>query len=403
MIGYDHAYDDEAANRSILDRVADKCYLPANKIMLDLIRKYKGAFKIAYSISGTALDQFEAYRPDVIKSFQELAETNCVEFISETYYHSLSFLYSRKEFLRQVIKHKQKTEALFNKSPRVFRNTELIFSNELAKFMDEMGYKGIICEGTDKALGQHSPNFVYHSAHNYYFKCLLRNYKLSDDIAFRFSDKEWAQYPLTASKYASWVKQSVEDADTVNLFMDYETFGEHKWSDSGIFEFLKQLPSEILKRKLQFKTPTETIESYNVKGKYDVPAYNSWADTERDLSAWLGNSLQQDAMERVFHLEEAVRKTNDKRLLHTWAKLLTSDHFYYMSTKHWGDGEVHKYFSPYRTPYDAYINFMNVITDLEDVLENRKHALATPSQTKKKFRYEELLNGQEHAEPSIYM
>lgn len=407
MIGYDHFYEDESQNRSILERVSEKSYLPANKTILRLIKKHKGAFKVAYSISGTALEQFEKYCPEVIESFQELAETGCVEFLSETYYHSLSFLYSRKEFLRQVTKHKQNIQKLFHQTPSVFRNTELIYNNDLSKFVEEMGFKGVVCEGSDSVLGQRSPNFLYHPTHNYYFKCLLRNYKLSDDIAFRFSNKEWEQYPLTASKFADWVALAAADSDTINLFMDYETFGEHQWAESGIFEFLKKLPKEILHRKLEFKTPSETIDEYQVKGRFDVPRFNSWADTERDLSAWLGNSLQQDAMERVYLLEDDIKETGDRNLLDLWSKLQTSDHFYYMSTKNWSDGDVHKYFNPYRTPYDAYINFMNIITDLEDVLENRKYSLMPPVKEKKLLNYEALLSGEsnspEYAEPSLYI
>lgn len=405
MIGYDHFYEDEGANRSILERVASKCYLPANRTILRLIKKYKGDFKVAYSISGTALDQFEKYCPEVIESFQKLAETGCVEFLSETYYHSLSFLYSKKEFLRQVIKHKQKIEALFHQTPSIFRNTELIYTNELAKFMDDMGYKGIICEGSENALGDKSPNVVYHADHSYYFKCLLRNYKLSDDIAFRFSNKSWSEYPLTASKFATWVKQSLANTNTVNLCMDYETFGEHQWEESGIFDFLKKLPKELLKRGIEFKTPSDTLNTYSVQGKYDVPNYNSWADTERDLSAWLGNSLQQDAIERVYQLEQLVKEINDKKLLDTWSKLQTSDHFYYMCTKHWNDGEVHKYFNPYKTPYDAYINYMNIITDFEDLLESRKYSMLPVVKPDRKVDYEAVLSAatREYAEPTIYI
>ena len=379
-IGHDHSYEDERKNREILDRVSTKCYLVANRSLLSLIKRYKGKFRIAYSISGTALEQMEMYRPDVLQSFRDLAATGCVEFLSETYYHSLSFLYSKSEFIRQVGKHKEKIEELFNQTPTVFRNTELIYNNEIANFVSALGFKGIACEGLDHILGYKSANFLYHPPHNNRIVCLLKNYKLSDDIAFRFSNKDWKEWPLTAPKFAHWVHQTAGNGETINLFMDYETFGEHQWPETGIFDFLSHLPHEIFKhRDFNFKTPSEVIAAYPVRDEYDVHHLSSWADIERDLSAWLGNSLQHDAMERIYALEKKIKETNDDKVIDTWAKLLTSDHFYYMSTKYWNDGDVHKYFSHYNTPYDAYINFMNVVTDLEHVLEVKyepKEALA---------------------------
>lgn len=370
-IGEDHQYEDVITNRILLDRISEKCYLPANELMLKLIHQTKGKFKVAYAISGTAIEQFECYRPDVLKSFRKLADTGCVEFISETYHHSLSFLYSKEEFIRQVGKHKEKIEYHFNQTPRVFRNTELIYNNELAQFVDHMGFKGIICEGLDHILGNRSPNFLYHPPHSKTFACLLKNYKLSDDIAFRFSDKDWSEWPLTAPKFANWAHQVTGHGDSINLFMDYETFGEHQWRETGIFDFMQHLPEYVLQHPdFSFMTPSEVIDSFSIRDEYDVHHFSSWADLERDLSAWLGNSLQHDAMERVYKLEQAVKAKNHEGLLDTWAKLLTSDHFYYMCTKHWQDGDVHKYFSHYHTPYDAYINMMNVLTDLEYVLES---------------------------------
>ena len=369
-IGHDHSYEDERKNREILDRVSTKCYLVANRTLLSLIKRYKGKFRIAYSISGTALEQMEMYRADVLQSFQDLAATGCVEFLSETYYHSLSFLYSKSEFIRQVGKHKAKIEELFNQSPTVFRNTELIYNNEIANFVSTLGFQGIACEGLDHILGYKSANFLYHPPHNNNIVCLLKNYKLADDIAFRFSNKDWKEWPLTAPKFAHWVHQTAGNGETINLFMDYETFGEHQWPETGIFDFLSHLPHEIFKHgDFNFKTPSEVIAAYPIRGEYDVHHLSSWADIERDLSAWLGNSLQYDAMERIYGLEKKIKETNDDKLIDTWARLLTSDHFYYMCTKYWNDGDVHKYFSHYNTPYDAYINFMNVVTDLEHVLE----------------------------------
>jgi len=375
-IGYEHFYEDEAKNVEILNRVAEKCYLPANNTMLQLIDKHKGDFKIAYSISGTAIEQFEKYRPDVLHSFQQLAQTGCVEFLAETYNHSLSYLYSKDEFIRQINSHTDKIKDHFNQTPTIFRNTELIYNNEIANFIANLGYKGIICEGLDHLLGHRSPNFIHYPTGNEKMKCLLKNYKLSDDIAFRFSNQGWDEWPLTAPKFANWVHHVAGNGETVNLFMDYETFGEHQWPETGIFEFLSHLPQEILRHPdFHFKTPSETINSYDAKGEYDVHDLSSWADLERDLSAWLGNSLQHDAMERVYKLEPIVKATNDKTLIDDWAKLTTSDHFYYMSTKYWSDGDVHKYFSHYNTPYDAYINYMNVLTDLEHVLEIRNETI----------------------------
>jgi alpha-amylase len=368
-IGHDHFYEDDSKNREILDRVSAKCYLPTNEIFLRLIDAHGGAFRIAYSLSGTLIEQLEKYRPDVLRSFQALAETGCVEFLSETYYHSLSFLYSREEFVRQVNLHRAKISEHFHQVPTAFRNTELIYNNEIARFVSDLGYTGIICEGLDDVLGYRSPNFIYHPP-DAPIKCLLKNYKLSDDIAFRFSNREWKEWPLTAPTFAGWVHAAAGNGETINLFMDYETFGEHQWPETGIFEFLKQLPGEILNHPdFNFKTPSEIIRTYETRGEYDVHRVSSWADLERDLSAWLGNSLQHDAMERIYRLEKRVKETGDDSLIDTWAKLLTSDHFYYMSTKYWTDGDVHKYFSHYASPYDAYINYMNVVTDFEHTVE----------------------------------
>lgn len=380
QIGHDHEYFDDEANRNVLDRVADKCYLPANRLMLELLNRHEGQFRIAYSITGTALDQMEQFRPDVVASFQELAATGCVEFLAETYYHSLSFLYSRDEFMRQVRAHTRKIEALFQQTPSVFRNTELIYNNELAAFVERMGYKGILCEGLEYALQGRSPNFVYHPPYSKTFACLPKNYKLSDDIAFRFSDKGWQQWPLTAPRFAHWVHQTAGNGETINLFMDYETFGEHQWPDTGIFDFLRCLPAEILRHPdFDFLTPSEVIDRYPARGAYDVHAFSSWADLERDLSAWLGNGLQQDAAERIYALEQLVKSNGTPELLDTWARLLTSDHLYYMCTKYWQDGDVHKYFSHYDTPYEGYINYMNVVTDLEYLLERTPVTAAYPS------------------------
>ncbi|MEK7376170.1 MAG: glycoside hydrolase family 57 protein, partial [Candidatus Margulisiibacteriota bacterium] len=339
-----------------MNKVADKCYLPANQKMLDLIYRHKGKFRISYSISGTAIEQFERYRPDVLESFIKLADTGCVEFLAETYYHSLSFLHSRSEFKRQVYKHTACIQKYFRQTPTVFRNTELIYNNELAAFVEEMGFKGLLCEGVDRILVGRSPNFVYAPViGNPKAKLLLKNHLLSDDIAFRFSDKGWAQFPLTSDKFSEWVCQTAGNAETINLFMDYETFGEHQWESTGIFDFLDHLPEKILQHPdFNFKTPSEVIEACTARDTYDAHSFISWADTERDLSAWLSNSMQQEAFERIYSLEEDVKMCGDPLIMDAWEKLQTSDHYYYMCTKFWNDGDVHKYFSPYDSPYEAY-------------------------------------------------
>lgn len=365
-IGNSHFYEDDKKNEEILNKVADKCYLKANQKMLELIHRHDGKFKISYSISGTAIEQFEKYRPDVLQSFIDLSNTGCVEFLSETYSHSLSFIYSKPEFIRQVEKHSKMIKKYFNQTPKVFRNTELIYNNELASFIEGMGYKGIVCEGVDRLLNGRTPNYLYQPIGADTIKLLLKNYLLSDDIAFRFSDTGWKEFPLTADKFKHWVHAIAGNGETINLFMDYETFGEHQWESTGIFNFLDHLPAEILKHpEFDFKTPSEVIESYPARDVYDAHDYTSWADTERDLSAWSSNSMQQESLKRIYSIEKEVLACENPALLNVWEKLQTSDHFYYMCTKFWNDGDVHKYFSPYNSPYDAYMYFMNVFSDLE--------------------------------------
>lgn len=370
-IGMEHGYEDTEKNRAILNKVSEKCYLPANRKILDLIRQHNGKFRVSYSLSGTIIEQMEQYRPDVLQSFIDLANTGCVEFLAETYHHSLSYLYSKEEFERQINLHQKKIEQYFNQSPKVFRNTELIYNNEIAAYAEKMGYKGIICEGVDHLLGGGSPNFVYQPAATENIKCLLKNYKLSDDIAFRFSDKGWSEFPLTADKFSHWVHQVANNGEVINLFMDYETFGEHQWESTGIFNFLDHLPEAIMRHPdFDFKTPSEVIERYEPRGVYDAHHLTSWADSERDLSAWRSNAMQHEALEKIYALEKNVKSLNRADVLDQWSKLLTSDHFYYMCTKYWADGDVHKYFSPYESPYEAYIYFMNALSDLENTVNN---------------------------------
>ena len=360
----DERYFDDYKNASICRKVANKCYLPANRLLLDTIRRFEGRFRIAYSITGILLEQLQQYCPEVMSTFDALAETGCVEFLAETYYHSLSFLYSRDEFIEQVNKHTETIEYFFGQKPRVFRNTELIYNNQLAALVESMGkFDAIITEGADHILGFRSPNFVYQPKDCSKLKLLLKNYSLSDDIAFRFSNRDWSQWPLTADKFAGWINDT--NGSVVNLFMDYETFGEHQWKDTGIFDFMRHLPEQILKNPdNDFRTPSEIVQLFQPVDIVDVPHLISWADIERDLSAWLGNAMQSNAIYELYRLEKKIKKTSDEKVITDWRKLQTSDHFYYMCTKYFADGDVHKYFNPYDSPYDSYINFMNVLDNL---------------------------------------
>jgi alpha-amylase len=364
-IGNNSNYFDEYKNKAIIEKVAKKCYLPTNKILLSLIKKHKGKFKVSFSISGVALEQFEKYAPEVLYSFRELAKTGCVEFLNETYYHSLAFLFDKEEFREQVVMHRQKIKELFGQEAKAFRNTELIYNNELANFVQGLGYKVILAEGADYILSWRSPNFIYTPKTAEQMKLLLKNYRLSDDVAFRFSNKGWAEYPLTVDKYAKWISATNGNGHVVNLFMDYETFGEHQWEDTGIFKFLESLPEEVLKHPdNDFVTISEAAEKYSSVGEMDIHNFMSWADIERDLSAWLGNQLQNAAANELYKIGRLVKQARDKKLIDDWRKLTTSDHFYYMCIKWFSDGDVHKYFNPYDTPYEGFITFMNVLNDL---------------------------------------
>src|SRR3989338_6264557 len=315
-IGHHNNYFDDNKNEAIIKKVARKCYLPANKVILDLINKTGGKFKVAYSMTGIVLEQLERYAPEVIDSFKRLVDTGCVEILDETYHHTISYLYSKDEFKEQVELHNKKIKQLFNFKPKVFRNTELVYNNEIAGFVEKMGYKGIIAEGADHILQWRSPNFLYKPKGLKNIKLLLKNYRLSYDIAFRFSEKSWKEFPLTAPKYAQWVSKINGNGNIVNLFMDYETFGEHQWEDKGIFEFLRHLPNEILRHKdNDFVTPSEGIKRYKPVAELDFPHYVSWADIERDLSAWLGNKMQQEAIKEIYHLETSVKLSKNPELI----------------------------------------------------------------------------------------
>ncbi len=412
----DPFYFDNIANREILLKVADKCYRPATTLLLDLVKKNKGNFRVSYAITGTLLDQLEQWAPDVLDLFKELSDSECCEFLAETDYHSLSFLYSREEFRSQVDAHTQRIEELFGQRPTVFRNTELTYNNDVAHFVAGMKnpdgtprFKGMMCEGVDRILDYRTPNFVYRppgveagglkdkDGSPRSFALLLKNYRLSDDIAFRFGNREWAEWPLSTEKFAHWVNQINGDGYVCNLFMDYETFGEHQWADTGIFDFLADLPRavfDVAPGQNHFITPSEAFDQFEPVGEYDVPHMISWADTERDLSAWLGNAMQVNAIAECFKLEQpiqdkirAARQSGDAEasqqasfIFQDWRRLTTSDHFYYMCTKWFADGDVHKYFNPYDSPYDSYINFMNVLDNLRERLERAPevHAQSAP-------------------------
>ena len=381
-IGKDSHYYDDFANRTILRRVAQKCYLPMNQQMLELINKNKGKFKIAYSISGSALEQFQRFCPEVIASFKALAETGKVEFLAETYYHSLASLANESEFRAQVEKHAAKIEELFGVKPTAFRNTELIYSNGIGEMVYDMGYKTMLTEGARHIMGWRSPNFVYTGETQPKLKLLLRNYTLSDDIAFRFS-----QNKVTAEQYVGWLKDNAKEGDIVNLFMDYETFGEHQGAESGIFDFMRELPAAVIKDgTFSFVTPSEATKKYKAVSDIAVDDPISWADEERDLTAWLGNELQNEAFKKVYAMTEKLSIVNDPELWEDFGHLQESDHFYYMCTKFFSDGEVHKYFNPYDTPYEAFINYMNVISDFQIRLDEKRAALDVKETVNKEIK-----------------
>lgn len=359
-------YFDDANNRLILQRVAAKCYEPATRMFIDLVRKHEGRFRFTFSITGTLLDQLASDAPHVIDTLRELLDTGCVELLSETYYHSLAFFFSQEEFKAQITMHDDLVEKLFGIRPTVFRNTELTYNNDLARYIASMGrYKGIIAEGTDRNLHERSAAHLYRPPGEIDLAILLKYYRLSDDVAFRFSDRTWDRWPLTADKYARWIERLKGDPEVIGLHMDYEVIGEHQWVETGIFDFFQALPTEVFRTGHDvFLTASEAIEQHEPAGIYDVVDVISMADTERDLSAWLGNTMQYSAMTELYRIEEKVKSTGDTKLIRDWRRLTTSDHFYYMSTKYYSDGDVHQYFNPYKSPYDSYINYMTVLERL---------------------------------------
>ena len=364
QMGNDHNYLDDFTNRAIMQKVARECYLPMNALLLSLIEQHKGALRLSFSITGSAVEQFKAYAPEVLESFKKLAATGCVEFLAETYSHSLSSLHSIDEFKQEVKLHSQMLKEEFGVKPTAFRNTELIYSDDIAKAVEGMGFKTMLAEGARHILGWKSPNFVYTDAVDNKLRLLLRNYKLSDDIAFRFSNEGWPEWPLTADKYAQWVAS--EAGDVVNLFMDYETFGEHQKAATGIFDFMKALPEALLATgELEFATVSEAAKKLQPVAVLHCPYAMSWADEERDVTAWLGNDLQNEAFAKLYALAPKVKKAKNKDFEYVWHFMQNSDHFYYMATKWFSDGDVHSYFNPYGSAYEAFINYMNVLADFE--------------------------------------
>ncbi|HUO08487.1 MAG TPA: glycoside hydrolase family 57 protein [Phycisphaerae bacterium] len=360
----DPSYFDNALNARIAKRVADRCYLPLTQTLLDLVNQTHGRFRFAVSITGTAIEQLETHSPEVLHNLHALADTGHVEFLGETYYHSLTSLYSRDEFAEQVAAHRLMLKRVFNQSPSTFRNTELVYSDDIAKLAAEMGFTGILAEGWEPVLNNRSSAFMYraHTVGGAPVSLLLRNHHLSDAIAFHFNDPASTDFPLTDEKFAHLVEQI--GGQLCNLFMDAETFGEHHSPDTGIMEFLRAFPLRLLHHHIDFKLPREIIERGEIAGELDVPHPISWADEARDLGAWAGNAMQKDALDSLYTLERTLKGHANPKLLADWRKLTTSDHAYYMSTKHANDGQVHAHFRPYDSPYDAYINFMNVLDNL---------------------------------------
>ena len=378
-IGKDHNYLDDFTNRAIMQKVARQCYLPMNALLLKLIKENKGAFKCSFSITGSAVEQFRAYAPEVLDSFRALAETGCVEFLAETYSHSLVALSSKEDFTEQVKLHTKMIKEEFGKKPVAFRNTELIYSDQIGEMVSELGFKTILAEGARHVMGWKSPNYIYTNSIDNRLRVLLRNYKLSDDIAFRFSNQGWDQYPLTADKFAQWVAE--ENGEVMNLFMDYETFGEHQKATTGIFDFMKALPKALLKHNdICFATVSEAAKSSQPVGVLHCPHVMSWADEERDVTAWLGNELQNEAFSKLYALKDKVKSLKNADFEYVWNFMQTSDHFYYMATKWLSDGDVHSYFNPYGSSYEAFINYMNVLSDFEIEVEK---ALAAKKSRKK--------------------
>ena len=382
-MGKDHNYLDDLTNRAIMQKIARQCYLPMNALLLKLIKENKGKFRCSFSLTGTVVEQFRAYAPEVLDSFRALAETGCVEFLAETYSHSLAALASKEDFVEQVKLHTAMIKKEFGHKPTAFRNTELIYSDGIGAMVAEMGFKTMLAEGAKHILGWKSPDFVYANAEDQKLRLLLRNYKLSDDIAFRFSNQGWAEYPLTADKYASWL--AAENGEIINLFMDYETFGEHQKASTGILDFMKALPKAVLAHgDMEFETVSKAAAKHQPVSVLHCPHVMSWADEERDITAWLGNELQNEAFSKLYALKDKIKSLKDADFDYVWNFMQTSDHFYYMATKWLSDGDVHSYFNPYGSSYEAFINYMNVLSDFQIEVEKALEAKVARKKTAKK-------------------
>ena len=386
-IGKRHDYFDDYVNASTIRRIVGHC-LPMNDLLLELIQRYGQKFKVAFSISGTALEQLELHAPEAIESFKRLADTGCVEFLAETYPHSLASLSDTDEFEHQVRHHIKKMEELFGQTPVVLRNSSLIYSDQIGERVAEMGFRGMLTDGAKHVLGWKSPNFLYTNAINPKLKLLLKNSRLSDDIALRFSDKSWNEWPLTADKYVDWLQESVKESEIVNLFMNYETFGEYQTAETGIFDFMRHLPEVIFARTdFEFLTPGEVIKKHQPVAPLHVPYPISWADEERDITSWMGNELQTEAFEELYKVQDKVKRSDDENLKRDYERLQASDHFYYMRTKLFSDNEFRRYTSPYDSPYEAFINYMNALSDFVLRVEEgdrKKTAKAGERKTKKR-------------------
>lgn len=371
-IGKNQYYFDEYYNRTIMRRIAEKSYLPMNELLMGLIEEYGAQFRISLSFSGIAIEQMEVYAPEVLDSFKKLIATGQVEVLGETYAHSLSALKDMTEFKKQISSHTEKIQKTFGVSPVTFRNTELIYSDEIGAQVADMGFSLMLTEGAKHVLGWKSPNYMYANAINPKLKVLLRNFRLSDDISLRFSQQNWSEWPLTTEKFVGWLNEINPKEEVVNIFMDYETFGEYQWAGSGIFDFMKVLPAAILsKTDLKFATPGQLAHTLQPVSAIHVPYPISWTDEERDLTAWMGNNMQNEALERLYDLTSKVQHIHDEELLRDWNYLQASDHFYFMSTKWFSDGGLHAHFNHYPSPYEAYINYMNVLADFSIRVENQ--------------------------------
>ena len=382
-IGRDHYYYDDFSNKSNALTIAKRCYIPMNNLLLSLINANKKNFKVSFSISGLALEQFEMYTPEVIESFKALAKTGCVEFVVETYAYSLISVANQDEFANQIKRNAEKITSLFGQEPKILKNTGLIYSDNLGEQIYDLGFQGVMAEGAGQILGWKSPNFVYCNDKQPRLKVLLRNYKLTDDITLRFSSKSWPEYPLTAEKYVGWIVDSLQKEDVVNLFFDYKTFGIYNRAESNIFDFFSALVSQVVKTKgVEFATPSEVIKNFEPISVLSVPQFTSCVDEERDLSAWLGNNLQHQAFDALCSLQRLVSVVDDAQILQDWNRLQSCENFYYMSTKFFNHSSS---ITPYQTPYEAFINYMNVLSDFTERLNNIPLATQFETYTKEEL------------------